>query len=597
MASSNLQTVKNQYRFFIKSIVIVLFFTLSPALYSHTPEFAAESSNSSSGRSRSRALTEVAATARATQCSSVHRLARAERCSHARQHCGGSSRGLFNYASLHFCHLDERRSVSVTVLVGAVVLQFYAIATAAELHFSAVVGRMAALLRLSPSMGGVTLLALGNGAPDVFASIAAVGGDNARIGLGAILSAGTFVSALVVGFVALTAAPFAVKPSPFIRDVFFYMVAATTLFYIYLTGVIFLWQAVGLVMFYVMFVAVVFWMDRDAAEGKSLSAMEMGVGFDGGGGFNSGVRVEEGFDRGNRTVDDMAYRKQLAVARASVKPTNFAEQTPIAESRKTGWRYGKVAKLTKIWEVPVKLLLKLTIPSIRSTEWSRFYASANIVLCPLALLYFCSSFIPYHYPVVFLIPNVHFPLWMVVLAQSCSIGVAHYLIVSEPPDEEQKLAVVVAFVMSVCWISFIAGELLGCLAALGVILKLSPALLGLTVLAWGNSIGDLVADVAVAKAGQPAMAMAGCYAGPMFNMLIGLGLALVMRTAHSYPSGYYLHFHMSIVVAFGFLFLSLLGSLFVVTWSRFQVPRFWGFFLIALYVLFVVVSLMIANIT
>lgn len=526
MASSNLQTVKNQYKFFIKSIVIVLFFTLSPALYSHTPEFAAESSNSNSGRSRSRALTEVAATARATQCSSVHRLARAERCSHARQHCGGSSRGLFNYASLHFCHLDERRSVSVTVLVGAVVLQFYAIATAAELHFSAVVGRMAALLRLSPSMGGVTLLALGNGAPDVFASIAAVGGDNARIGLGAILSAGTFVSALVVGFVALTAAPFAVKPSPFIRDVFFYMVAATTLFYIYLTGVIFLWQAVGLVMFYVMFVAVVFWMDRDAAEGKSLSAMEMGAGFDGGGGFNSGVKVEEGFDRGNRTVDDMAYRKQLAVARASVKPTNFAEQTPIAESRKTGWRYGKVAKLTKIWEVPVKLLLKLTIPSIRSTEWSRFYASANIVLCPLALLYFCSSFIPYHYPVVFLIPNVHFPLWMVVLAQSCSIGVAHYLIVSEPPDEEQKLAVVVAFVMSVCWISFIAGELLGCLAALGVILKLSPALLGLTVLAWGNSIGDLVADVAVAKAGQPAWPWLVAMQGLCLTCLLGWGLHL-----------------------------------------------------------------------
>lgn len=262
MASSIPQTVKKQYKFIIKSIVIVLFFILSPGLCSHIPEFAAESS------SRSRALTEVSATATATQCSSVHRLPRAERCLHARQHCGGNPRGLFNYASLHYCHLDERRPVSVTVLVGVVVLQFYAMATAAELHFSAVVGRMAALLRLSPSMGGVTLLALGNGAPDMFASIAAVRGDNARIGLGAILSAGTFVSAFVVGFVALAAAPFAVKPSPFIRDVFFYMVAATTLFYIYLTGVIFLWQAVGLVLFYLMFVAVVFWMDRDTTEGK-----------------------------------------------------------------------------------------------------------------------------------------------------------------------------------------------------------------------------------------------------------------------------------------------------------------------------------------
>ena len=50
-----------------------------------------------------------------------------------------------------------------------------------------------------------------------------------------------------------------------------------------------------------------------------------------------------------------------------------------------------------------------------------------------------------------------------------------------------------------------AGELLNCLEALAALLELPQALLGLTVLAWGNSGGDLVADVAVAKAGQPAM--------------------------------------------------------------------------------------------
>ena len=95
--------------------------------------------------------------------------------------------------------------------------------------------------------------------------------------------------------------------------------------------------------------------------------------------------------------------------------------------------------------------------------------------------------------------------------------------------------VLAAFIMSVFWISTTAGELLNCLAALGSLLEVPPALLGLTVLAWGNSVGDLVADVAVAKAGQPAMAMAGCFAGPMFNMLFGLGTALVIETASVYP--------------------------------------------------------------
>lgn len=67
---------------------------------------------------------------------------------------------------------------------------------------------------------------------------------------------------------------------------------------------------------------------------------------------------------------------------------------------------------------------------------------------------------------------------------------------------------------------------------------LSPAIMGVTVLAWGNSIGDLVADVALARAGEPVVALAGCYAGPMFNMLIGLGLALTIKTAFMYPQPY-----------------------------------------------------------
>ncbi|CAI9281870.1 unnamed protein product [Lactuca saligna] len=71
-------------------------------------------------------------------------------------------------------------------------------------------------------MGVVTLLALRNVPPDVFRSVAVVGGRNPEIGFDAIFSAETFVSALVVGFIA---APFLVSPAPFIRDMLFYLTA------------------------------------------------------------------------------------------------------------------------------------------------------------------------------------------------------------------------------------------------------------------------------------------------------------------------------------------------------------------------------------
>ena len=53
------------------------------------------------------------------------------------------------------------------------------------------------------------------------------------------------------------------------------------------------------------------------------------------------------------------------------------------------------------------------------------------------------------------------------------------------------------------------------------IFSLDHAAMGLTVLAMGNSLGDMAADLAVARSGKPNMAVTACYAGPFFNMCIG----------------------------------------------------------------------------
>ena len=83
-----------------------------------------------------------------------------------------------------------------------------------------------------------------------------------------------------------------------------------------------------------------------------------------------------------------------------------------------------------------------------------------------------------------------------------------------------NLSLGLAFGTSIVWISCAATELLECLTTLGAAVGISPAILGVTVLAWGNSVGDLVADVVIARGGQPTMAVASCYAGPLFNMVM-----------------------------------------------------------------------------
>nr|GEV18454.1 cation/calcium exchanger 5 [Tanacetum cinerariifolium] len=169
------------------------------------------------------------------------------------------------------------------VFCGVFKYEFYILVITAQNQFSKIVTTLSRHLNLTPSIGAVTLLALGNGAPDVFASLAAVGNGNGRMGFGAILSAGMFVSAVVVGFVAIYSAPFGVDAVAFVRDVLFYMTACLFLFYVYLSGEIWLWQAVGFVGFYLFFVGVVFWMDLGFSNVGKLKRGRSEVSVDGGG--------------------------------------------------------------------------------------------------------------------------------------------------------------------------------------------------------------------------------------------------------------------------------------------------------------------------
>lgn len=63
------------------------------------------------------------------------------------------------------------------------------------------------------------------------------------------------------------------------------------------------------------------------------------------------------------------------------------------------------------------------------------------------------------------------------------------------------------FLISVAWIAAIAGEVVGALKAIGVIWSISEAILGLTIFAAGNSVGDWVSNYTIARLGSPVMAL------------------------------------------------------------------------------------------
>ncbi|CAI6010125.1 unnamed protein product [Closterium sp. NIES-65] len=453
--------------------------------------------------------------------------------------------------------------------------------------FCPTVETMSAMLGLSPSTAGVTLLALGNGAPDVFSSLAAIVGGNPKVGLGAVVSAGAFVTCFVVGCVAVTAAPFPVRPRPFLRDSCLFATGVLLLLLIYLSGHVYLWQAVGLVAFYICFVAVAIvsnaWEPPDPPHPHS---------------------------HGHARAPPLLSR---------LPPYSpFRPPTPLSDLR---------ACLHVVFD-PLRLA---TIPSIDPSAWDIRYATANVVLCPLIAIHTTRALLPPDSNLLFFLPPLdppssfsstslssHSPsaspasslfsssstlstsslaVRSFVLIQS-SLCAAAYLLAtraSSPIGAPRSLIVPVSFAMSVFWIALTASELLGLLSALGIILHVSPSILGITVLAWGNSVGDLVADVTIAKAGHPTMAIAGCFAGPMFNLMVGVGSALAVRSWDLYPEPLVLYHHPNVLLALCFLLGGVLSSIAFVVWSGFRVTRTWGVCLICMYLTFVVAAVAIES--
>lgn len=81
--------------------------------------------------------------------------------------------------------------------------------------------------------------------------------------------------------------------------------------------------------------------------------------------------------------------------------------------------------------------------------------------------------------------------------------------------------------MSIVWIFIIANELISLLRAIGFIIDLSEAIMGLTILAIGNSLADVVANTSVART-APEMAISASFATPYFNLVCGVGLGYLL---------------------------------------------------------------------
>lgn len=552
-------------------------------------------------------------------------------------------------------------------------------------------------LNIPYDIAGVTFLAFGNGAPDVFSAIAAYSSGVGETGINELLGGAMFVSTVVVGCVAITSAvkvdcwPFSRDVSALLASLVLLLVLATTLdlheersepmlllflsCYALYVGSVLVPECVSRYRFAKAtfdrqaaveghgsvgsprgraMVLSAFWhalSPREAASEKEQRSAKP---------YTFITRTTAQQLSGKNGVFELASPKKMPAPRFanSVFEDHFQDETLLLDEsnslssplisdedriehgdqpvrggedessnvpkwiefttgasimqsaywRHMRWRwslkrrilgvfYGNDTMVIKVLSIPQALLVlvrDVTIPLLDQGAWSRPLATLSPITVPLFILLTSGSL---ETRVSLLGEGARgVALWQLALV----MGAVASTVVSFTTHRSRSpksflfslFFLSLAFASCVCWIYAVANELMALLIAVGVITHASNGLLGLTVLSWGNSIGDLITNVSVARAGFPQMAIAGCFGGPVFNILLGLGVPMTYAFFKGQVIELKLDTHSN--VSLGFLCFTLSSSYLVFRCHNFCCPPWYGKLLVVFYVVYTVVNLAIA---
>jgi sodium/potassium/calcium exchanger 6 len=173
---------------------------------------------------------------------------------------------------------------------------------------------------------------------------------------------------------------------------------------------------------------------------------------------------------------------------------------------------------------PLNFLRDYTIPIAENDQWDRQRAATIPVFIVFAFFYLEGFITSDEKGETYLIWS------LICIIPGALIGTIIKLKtkVSVPPKTFMNISAFLCFLMSIAWIGFTCNVILDLLKVFGFIFQLPPALLALTLVAWGNSLGDMSADCAMTQRGFGEMACTACVAGPVFNFLCGIGFAMTI---------------------------------------------------------------------
>ncbi|KAI3748343.1 hypothetical protein L6452_11356 [Arctium lappa] len=499
-----------------------------------------------------------------TTCTALnHHNSPQSKCTYLKTTADCHPKGYINYLQIFYCNLSRFPQLGFLMLLLWLVILFYVLSNTASDYFCPAVENLSKILKLSPAIAGTTLLPLANGSPDVFASIISftASGDGGEIGLNSILGGAIFVSTVVVGILSLLISyrrkiVIVDKPN-FIRDVVFLLFSLSNLLVIIIIGKISFSASILFASTYIIYICLVSYMHFITMKKQIL------------------ISIDD--DHQGSTLP------LLVCVNAQQKLVRSADK--VVPNRKR-----IIMLLFYIIRFPIYLPRRLTIPTITQDRWSKPFAVISVVLSPIMLALILNT------QQAKMGSKASLVIYSLALLIGVALGTCTFAFTSSTMAPQTGLFLWHAsgFLMSVVWTYITAEELVSLLESLGTIIGMNPSILGLTVLAWGNSLGDLTASVAMAMhdgSDGAQIAIAGCYAGPVFNIFVGLGFSFVLACWLGYPEPYMVPVNPYLCETVGFMIGGLLWALVVLPNREMRLDRTLGGGLLAIYFCFLFIKI------
>jgi solute carrier family 24 (sodium/potassium/calcium exchanger), member 6 len=165
-----------------------------------------------------------------------------------------------------------------------------------------------------------------------------------------------------------------------------------------------------------------------------------------------------------------------------------------------------VTKFLLLCELPFTVLRKLTVPIPCEGYYVRGVVALSLAVSPVWFAYYLWEGHD--------VNVLNSAGWVFYLSFWLATIVGAVLLLRFAPGGEGDLILAIStpialygFAMGATWIDTLADSLVSLLDFVGIVLRIPGPIVGLTILAWGNSMGDLSANITMARKGLANMAV------------------------------------------------------------------------------------------